>query len=230
MARETIETCRFSAGGFTVEVDAVVFDGDVEQGYAPPVDIHALALLGPRESTRAIWARLIRGKSDGYLVVEWAGEGFSRSHPARLHLHEKGFWRKIESPQPEATAHHLLLLGRDTFARRSDLAEGESCLLLPARGTTGNDWASQAVRFLQPRLSFHLFQEWGTALWSHLIASGEARPLRAWGFPGGVRAYRLRPNVPGLQAFIAAQVRAGALVVPGTGRSNGGGDALAAAG
>jgi hypothetical protein len=103
-------------------------------------------------------------------------------------------------------------------ARRPDLALGEPCLLLPARGEGGTDWPAQAIRFLAPRLDFHLFEAWGPAVWGHLLTSGGALPLRAWGFPGEPYAYRLRPDVAALQSFVAGGVRSGALAVPGADR------------
>lgn len=219
MARETITACQLSAGGFTVEVEAAVVDGDFDGGYAPPATIHCLSLLGPREATRAVWARLLRGKADCYLRIAWDGEPILRGHQARLHRQGvRGFWNKIEVPLPEATAHHLLLIGRHAIARRPDLAEGEEHLLLPDRVGEASDWLARCTRFLQPRLPFHLFEEWGTAIWEHIAGAGDARRLRAYGFAGGGAAHLVSPDLARLQAFVTAGVANGSLRVPGVAR------------
>jgi len=188
------ELPRLSAGGFSVYADTFAFEE--KPGYdAEEVTFYFLSLLGPAQSTRAIWARLLKGE-----LVTLAWETARRTRFGRLAaLGPKG-WRMWSAGLPAAAGHQLVLA--PTLALAGSV--GEEFLLLP-RGEA--DAAPLHYQFLNRRTDLPLHASWAPWLWSRALDTCEARPLVA----RGLQAYICRPDEPALVEDVSRAIRQGRL-------------------
>jgi hypothetical protein len=186
------------AGGFTATVDAFAWEPDPDPA-AGRMRLWFLSLLGPQQSVKALWARLLRGE-----VATFSREALGQVRFCALAPEGPRGWRAHTAALPGASGHQLVLLPE--AARHA--ADREDFLLLPR---TAGDAASLHFRFLDRRVALPLYGGWSDWLWQRALRTGEAAALEA----EGIHAYRCTPRPEHLAADLSAAVAAGALRVDG---------------
>ncbi len=149
-----------SAGGFGASVDACAWEPDSDQRQ---LRLWFLSLLGPQQSLKALWARLIKGE-----VATLSVETLGRTRFCALAPEGARGWHRLTASLPHAGGHHLVLLPEAArFA-----ADRLEFLLLPQSSTEASalHW-----RFLNRRskpspadstfLHPLVWQAWSLATW-----------------------------------------------------------------
>jgi hypothetical protein len=191
------------ADGFTAAVDAYAWEQDADAG-TPRMRLWFLSMLGPQQSVKALWVRLVRGE---VATMRFGAEGgLGRARFCALAPEGPRSWRFFAAALPASAGHHAVL------APEAALYTGERphFVVLPR---AAEDAAALHYRFLNRRVDLPLHPWWAGWLWSRAVATGEATALEA----RGLTAYRCVPDVEALAADLSAAVRAGALAVPDAG-------------
>ena len=183
-----------SAGGFGASVDACAWEPDSDQRQ---LRLWFLSLLGPQQSLKALWARLIKGE-----VATLSVETLGRTRFCALAPEGARGWHRLTASLPHAGGHHLVLLPEAArFA-----ADRLEFLLLPQSSTEA---PALHWRFLNRRVEVPLHSSWADWLWERAELTGEAVALETT----GVLAYRCQPNPNTLSAAVSGAVRRGLLPV-----------------
>jgi hypothetical protein len=190
------EMPRLSASGFSVYADTFAFEDQPGSG-GQDVTLYFLSLLGPAQSTRAVWARLLKGE-----LVTLAWEDARLTRFGRLAALGPQAWRMFSAGLPAAAGQQLVLA--PTLALVGSL--GEAFLLLPRSDAEAPVLHYQ---FLNRRTDLPLHACWAAWLWARAIDTGEARPLAA----RGLQAYHCRPDAVALAADVSRAVRQGRLAL-----------------
>lgn len=185
------------AGGFTATVDAFAWEPDPDPA-APRMRLWFLSLLGPQQSLKALWARLLKGE-----LATLSQEALGSARFCILASDGPRTWRTYSAGLPAAAGHQLVLLPEAAryAAARNDF------LLLPR---TEAEAPLLHFRFLDRRLDLPLHVSWHGWLWERALRTGQAVSLEA----EGIQAYRCTPNPDGLALELSAVVRSGLLRVP----------------
>lgn len=176
-------------GGFAAAVDACATDER---------DLWFVSMLGNQQSLRALWARLLKGEpaviSDDALT---GGRMFTLAPDVRTtsHFHTTRL--------PATGAMHALLVPDAAF-----YATERQDFLLLARSEA--DAPELHYRFLTRRIDLPLHGSWTAWLWERGLASGEIRPLDAF----GVHGWRCVPDLDALQAALGRALRGHRIPVP----------------
>ena len=178
------------AGGFGASVDAYAWEPDLDRA-SRQMRLWFLSLLGPQQSLKAIWARLLRGE-----VATLSQEALGSAHFCVLAEREPRTWHSFSATLPGAGGHHLVLL--PDAARIS--SSRPDILLLPR---SEQEAAHLHWRFLDRRLDLPLRRVWAEWLWARASLAGEAVALQAF----GILAYRCTPDPNGLAAALSAAIR-----------------------
>jgi hypothetical protein len=185
------------AGGFTATVDAFVWEPDPDPT-AHRMRLWFLSLLGPQQSLKALWARLLKGE-----LATLSQEALGRARFCILASEGPHTWRAYTAGLPAAGGHQLVLLPE--AARYA--AARDDFLLLPR---TEAEAAPLHFRFLDRRVDLPLHVGWHGWLWERALRTGEAISLEA----EGIRAYRCTPNPEALALELSSAVRSRLLRVP----------------
>jgi hypothetical protein len=177
------------AAGFGASVDAVAWELQSE------ADTHHLclwflSLLGPQQSVKALWARLVKGE-----VASLSFEDLGSACFCALAPEGPRSWRFFGASLPAAAGYHGVLVPEKALYG----AESSDFLLLPREGA-----ALLHYRFLNRRLDLPLHPSWADWLWQRALDAGEAIPLEAQ----GIEAYRCAPNSDALAVDLSAAIRA----------------------
>ena len=191
------------ADGFAAAVDAYAWEQDTDAG-TPRMRLWFLSMLGPQQSVKALWSRLVRG--DVATMRFGAEGGLGRARFCALAPEGPRSWRFFAAALPASAGHHAVL------APEAALYAGERphFVVLPR---AAEDAAALHYRFLNRRVDLPLHPWWADWLWSRALATGEATALEA----RGLAAYRCAPDVEALAADLSAAVRASELAVPDPG-------------
>ncbi len=186
------------AGGFTATVDAFAWEPEPDPA-ARRMRLWFVALLGPQQAVKALWARLVKGE-----LATLSREALGQVHFCALAPEGPRSWRAFSATLPGASGHQLVLLpeaGRHTASR-------DDFLLLPR---TPEEAPLLHFRFLDRRVDLPLHAGWRDWLWRRALRAGEAVALEA----EGILAYRCAPRPEALAAELSAAVAAGVLGVDG---------------
>jgi hypothetical protein len=178
------------AAGFTAYVDAFAWEPDPGPG-SYRHRLWFLSLLGPQQSVKALWARLIKGEVASLRVEDNGATRFCALAPGG----PRG-WRFFTASLPNAAGYHGVLVPEMAFytAERSDF------LLLPQGEEEAPDLH---YRFLNRRLDLPLHKQWTIWLWERGLGSGEIVPLEA----RGLAAYSCTPDPMALATALTAAIR-----------------------
>ena len=191
------------ADGFTAAVDAYAWEQDTDAG-TPRMRLWFLSMLGPQQSVKALWVRLVRGE---VATMRFGTEGgLGRARFCALAPEGPRSWRYFAAALPASAGHHAVLAPEAAL-----YADERSHFVVLPRAV--EHAAALHYRFLNRRVDLPLHPWWAGWLWSRAIARGEATALEA----RGLAAYRCAPDVEALAADLSAAVRAGALAVPDSG-------------
>lgn len=194
------------AGGFTATVDAFAWEADPDPA-TRRMRLWFLSLLGPQQSLKALWARLLKGEP-----ATLSREALGQARFCVLAPEGPGTWRAYTAGLAAAAGHQLVLLPE---VARYAATHGDF-LLLPRDEA---DAPRLHFRFLDRRVDLPLHAGWHGWLWERALRTSEATALEA----EGIRAYRCTPNPDALAAELSAAVRSGLLGVPhGAEEMNGG--------
>lgn len=196
------------AGGFTANVDAFAWEPDPDPA-ARRMRLWFLSLLGPQQSLKALWARLLKGE-----LATLSQEALGRARFCILASEGPRTWRAHTAGLPAAGGHHLVLL--PDAARYA--AARDDFLLLPR---TEAEAPLLHFRFLDRRVNLPLHVGWHGWLWERAVRTGEAVSLEA----EGIQAYRCKPNPDALALELSSAVRSGLLRVPDMAEEDPGGAA-----
>jgi hypothetical protein len=177
------------AGGFGASVDAYAWEPNPDRA-SRQMRLWFLSLLGPRQSLKAIWARLLRGE-----VATLSQEALGSAHFCVLAEREPRTWHSFTATLPGAGGHHLVLL--PDAARIS--SSRPDILLLPR---SEQETAHLHWRFLDRHLDLPLRRVWADWLWARASVAGEAVALQAF----GTLAYRCTPDPTGLAAALSVAI------------------------
>jgi hypothetical protein len=185
------------AGGFTASVDAYAWERDPDPA-ARRMRLWFVSLLGPQQTVRALWARLVKGEVATVSDANGASARFCALAPEP----PKG-WRLFTAGLPAASGHQAVVVPEAALFA----CERPDFLLLPRDREEAADlhW-----RFLNRRLDLPMHASWAAWLWRRALAEGEAAELEAF----GVCAFRCRPDRSRLAGDLSAAVRAGGLRLP----------------
>lgn len=185
------------AGGFSASVDAFAWEPDPDPT-ARRMRLWFLSLLGPQQSLKALWARLLKGDLATLSRVAVGQVQFCALAPEGPRA-----WRSHTASLPTAAGHQLVLLPE--AARHA--AAMDSFLLLPRAEAEA---AQLYFRFLDRRVDLPLHVSWCQWLWERALQAGEAVPLETQ----GICAYRCSAPDDALAADLSAAVRSRMLVAP----------------
>ena len=182
--------CSRPAAGFSASVDAYAWELDPDHA-SQRMRLWFLSLLGPQQSLKAIWARLLRGE-----VATLSQEALGAALFCVLAEREPRTWHSFSAALRGAGGHHLALLHEASRinSSRSDI------LLLPR---SVGEAARLHWRFLDRRLDLPLRPIWADWLWDRATRVGEAVALEAF----GTVAYRCTPDPSALAAALSAAIR-----------------------
>lgn len=186
------------AGGFTANIDAFAWELDPDPA-ARRMRLWFLSLLGPQQSLKALWARLLKGEP-----ATLSRKALGQARFCVLAPEGPRTWRTYTAGLPAAAGHQLVLLPE---AARYGSAR-EDFLLLPR---TPEEVPLLHFRFLDRRVDLPLHVGWHGWLWERALRTGESVELEA----EGIVAFRCTPNPDALAADLSAAVRSGLLQVPG---------------
>ena len=185
------------ACGFTATVDAFAWEPDPDPT-ARRMRLWFLSLLGPQESLKALWARLLKGE-----LATLSQETLGRARFCLLASEGPRTWRTYTAGLPAAGGHQLVLLPEAArFAAARD-----DFLLLPRSEAEA---PLLHFRFLDRRVDLPLHEGWHGWLWKRALRTGEAVSLEA----EGICAYRCTPNQDALALDLTSAVQSGLLRVP----------------
>ena len=196
MAVETDTLPVLQAGGFSATVDAFAWEPDPDPG-ARQMRLWFLSLLGPQESVKALWARLVKSE-----VVTLSFEGLGNAHFCALAPEGPRAWRFYTANLRAAAAYHAVLVPELAL-----YASDRRDFLLLVRQP--EEAPMLHYRFLNRRLDLPLHPTWTTWLWERALRASEVVPLES----RGLCAYRCIPNPQGLAEDITTAVGRGALRV-----------------
>ena len=194
MAVETDTLPVLQAGGFSATVDAFAWEPDPDPG-ARQMRLWFLSLLGPQESVKALWARLVKSE-----VVTLSFEGLGNAHFCALAPEGPRAWRFYTANLRAAAAYHAVLVPEAALYG----GERPDFLLLVRQP---EEAPMLHYRFLNRRLDLPLHPEWASWLWDRALRIGEAVALES----RGLRAYRCLPNPEKLAVDLGAALREGVL-------------------
>jgi hypothetical protein len=186
------------AGGFTANIDAFAWEPDPDPA-ARRMRLWFLSLLGPQQSLKALWARLLKGEP-----ATLSRKALGQARFCVLAPEGPRTWRTYTAGLPAAAGHQLVLLPE---AARYAAAREDFLLLL----RTIEEAPLLYFRFLDRRVDLPLHVGWHGWLWERALRTGEAVALEA----EGIVAFRCTPNPDALAADLSAAVRSGLLRVPG---------------
>lgn len=185
------------AGGFTASVDALAWEPDPDPA-TRRMWLWFLWLLGPQQSLRALWARLLKGEP-----ATLSRETLGQTRFCVLAPEGPRTWRTYTAGLPAAGRQLVLLPEAARYA-----AAREDFLLLPL---TPEEAPLLHFRFLDRRVDLPLHVCWHGWLWERALRTGESVALET----EGIVAFRCTPNPDALAADLSAAVRSGLLRVPG---------------
>ena len=191
------EMPRLSAAGFSAYVDTFAFAEHEVYGQHEIV-LYFLSLLGPQQSIRALWARLLKNE-----LVSLAWDGARLTRMGRLAPLGPKQWRMHSASLPSAAGHQLVLAPSLALAT----TEGTQFLILPRRA---EEAAALHYRFLNRRADLPLHPSWDGWLWSRALDEGEAQPLSA----RGLLAFRCTPDMAALTRDVSRAIRERRLTLP----------------
>ena len=157
-----------------------------------------VSLLGPQQSVKALWARLLKGERATLHLAACGRTRFCRLAPEG----PKG-WRFYSASLPAVSGYQGVLAPEAARAT----AERPDFLLLPRSEA---DTAVLHQRFLNRRVDLPLLPAWADWLWARAQKRQEAVPLVSY----GLAAYHCRPDPDRLAADLGQAVRRGSLPVP----------------
>jgi hypothetical protein len=185
----------FSIAGFRASVDAYALECPDRSDEAW---LWFVSLLGPQQSVKALWARLLKGELATLHLA-----AFGRTRFCRLAPEGPKSWRFHSATLPAASGYQGVLV--PDAARAA--AERPDFVLLPR---TEAEAAVLHQRFLNRRVDLPLLPAWADWLWARAKQCREAVPLVSY----GLAAYRCRPDPDGLATDLSQAVRRGSLPVP----------------
>lgn len=182
------------AAGFSASVDAFAWEPDPDLA-ARRMRLWLVSLLGPQESVKALWARLIKGET-----ATLSFEDLGSAHFCALAPEGPRDWRFFTANLRAAAGYHGLLVPEAALyaGERTDFL-----LLVRQPGEA----PMLHYRFLNRRVDLPLHPEWASWLWDRALHSGEAIALES----RGLCAYRCVPNPEKLAVDLSAAVAAGSL-------------------
>ena len=182
------------AAGFSASVDVFAWEPDPDPA-ARRMRLWLLSLLGPQESVKALWARLIKGE-----MASLSFEDLGSAHFCALAPEGPRGWRFFTANLRAAAGYHGLLVPEAALygGDRTDF------LLLVRQP---EEAPMLHYRFLNRRLDLPLHSSWAPWLWDRALRVGEAVPLES----RGLRAYRCIPNPEQLAAELSDAVGKGNL-------------------
>ncbi len=191
---ETEDLPVLQAAGFSASVDVFAWEPDPDPA-ARRMRLWLLSLLGPQESVKALWARLVKGE-----MATLSFEGLGTAHFCALAPEGPRAWRFYTANLRAAAGYHGVLVPEAALyaGERSDF------LLLVRQP---EEAPKLHYRFLNRRLDLPLHPEWASWLWDRALHVGEAVPLES----RGLCAYRCFPNSDKLAADLGAALREGVL-------------------
>ncbi len=178
------------AGGFHASVDAFALQ-EQPGGGSYQHWLWCISLLGPQQTVKALWARLLKGE-----LATLSLETMRRVRFCRLAPEGPKGWRFFTASLPDAGGYQGVLVSEQALFT----SERPDFLLLVRR-------TEQApmlhYRFLNRRVDLPLHASWRYWLWDRACRTGEAAVLET----GGLIAYRCSPNPAALATEVAAAVR-----------------------
>lgn len=189
------------AGGFSASVDAFAWEPDPDAS-ARRMRLWLLSLLGPQESVKALWARLVKGE-----IATLSFEDFGTARFCALAPEGPRGWRFYTANLRAVAGYHGLLVPEAALygSERTDF-------LLLVRHP--EEAPMLHYRFLNRRLDLPLHPQWATWLWERALASSEAIALES----RGLSAYRCVPDPNKLAVDLGAAVAQGILGLAEEGR------------
>ena len=184
------------AAGFNASVDAFAWESDPDPG-AHRMRLWFLSLLGPQESVKALWARLVKGE-----MATLSLEDLGRAHFCALAPEGPRSWRFYTANLRAAAAYHAVLVPEVAL-----YASDRSDFLLLVRQP--EEAPMLHYRFLNRRLDLPLHQTWAAWLWDRALRVREAVSLQSH----GLCAYRCAPDPEKLADDLGAAIRDGILSV-----------------
>ncbi len=197
---------RLSREGYTVYLDGYAYEGGNHRGDYRQLLV--VSMLGPLQSLRAIWARLLKGE---YMELSMGDAG--PAHWVNLDPVVSGSYQSGQKNQSEWTfktavlpgsgGHHGLLLPK--LARYAH--DRTDFIILPR---TEEEAKLLHLRYLNRRVEIGMLPEWADFFWARGETTGELKKLRGW----GLTAYRATPDLARLRSDVSLALRTGALPVP----------------
>jgi hypothetical protein len=185
--------------GFSATVDAFAWEPDPDA--APPrMRLWCVSLLGPQQSVKALWARLVRGeRATMRFEAPAAPGGLTRARFCALAPEGPRGWRLFTAALPASAGYHGLLVPQAALYA----CDQTSFILLPPEAETEDQVAALHYRFLNRRTSLPLHAAWAGWLWQRAVRANEATMLES----RGTGAYRCMPDVAALATDLSAAVR-----------------------
>ncbi len=193
-AAETDALPILQAGGFSASVDAFAWEPDPDPA-ARRMRLWFLSLLGPQESVKALWARLVKGE-----MATMSLEALGSAHFCSLAPEGPRAWRFYTANLRAAAAYHALLVPEAALYG----GDRRDFLLLVRQP---EEAPMLHYRFLNRRLDLPLHPSWATWLWERALRVGEAIPLES----RGLCAHRCVPNPEQLGVDLGTALREGIL-------------------
>ena len=163
--------------------------------WAGQLEFWFVALLGPQQSVKSLWAQLLKGQ---LMTIAW--DDARQTRMARLAPLGKDGWHRYLLALPSAAAYQLVLVPDQAFAS----GDAPSFLLLPRQP---EDAPRAYWRRLNRATDLPLAPAWDDWLWQRALRLREAVPLASRGFA----AYRCRTDLARLTADVGDAVRTGLL-------------------
>ena len=182
------------AAGFSASVDVFAWEPDPDPT-ARRMRVWLLSLLGPQESVKALWARLIKGE-----MATLSFEDLGSAHFCALAPEGPRGWRFFTANLRAAAGYHGLLVPEAAL-----YGSGRTDFLLLVRQP--EEAPMLHYRFLNRRLDLPLHPSWATWLWDRAIGRGEALALES----RGLCAHLCVPNPEKLATDLGAAVAEGTL-------------------